>query len=554
VANERRIQHFDKLRDTVMERFNATTPPDFSRAIRNPALIEAALALQDNRLHDAEPILKAHLKRDPFDVAAIRMLAELAGRIGRYKDSENLLRRAVELAPSFKAARSNLALVLYRQGQAAEAIAELDLLLDDDPDDLSNFNLKAAASSRIGDYAEAVALYEVVLKAQPLQEKIWMSYGHVLKTVGRPADSIAAYRQALSLKPSFGEVWWSLANIKTAPFSDDDLTAMLAQLSHSDLKDDDRFHIDFALGKAFEDRRDWPNAFHHYDAGNNLRRKSLDYDADEQSRQVAHQLKILTPTFFAARPGGGCPAPDPIFVLGMPRAGSTLIEQILSCHSMVEGTQELQDIGKIAQQLGRQGSALEALAKLSTDERQSLGETYLARTQINRKSEKPFFIDKMPNNWLNIGLIHLILPNAKIIDARRHPLDCCFSNFRQHFARGQAFSYGLADAGRYYVDYVKLMKGIDQVLPGRVHRVIHERLVENTDAEVRAMLDYLGLPFEEECLRFWQSDRAVQTPSAEQVRRPINRDGMDRWQAYEQWLDPLKAALGDVLAAYPEVL
>jgi tetratricopeptide (TPR) repeat protein len=537
---------------------STNTPPDFSRAIRNPDLIEAALALQDNRLHDAEPILKSHLKRDPFDVAAIRMLAELAGRIGRYKDSENLLRRAVELAPSFKAARSNLALVLYRQGQAAEAIAELDLLLDgnsDDlgPDDLSNANLKAAASGRIGDYAEAVALYEVVLKAQPLQEKIWMSYGHVLKTVGRADDCIAAYRQALSLNPSFGEVWWSLANIKTAPFSDGDLNAMLAQLARPDLTDEDRFHIDFALGKAFEDRRNWPKAFAHYDAGNRLRRKSLDYDADDQSQQVARQLAAFTPSFFAARTGGGCPASDPIFVLGMPRAGSTLIEQILSCHSMVEGTQELQDIGKIAGQLGRKCSTLEALAKLSADERQSLGESYISRTQINRKTDKPFFIDKMPNNWLHIGLIHLILPNAKIIDARRHPLDCCFSNFRQHFARGQAFSYDLADAGRYYADYVTLMKGIDAALPRRVHRVFHEKLVGNTETEVRAMLDALGLPFEEDCLRFWQSDRAVQTPSAEQVRRPINRDGMDRWQPYEQWLDPLKAALGDVLTAYPDV-
>jgi tetratricopeptide (TPR) repeat protein len=392
-----------------------------------------------------------------------------------------------------------------------------------------------------------------VLKAQPLQEKIWMSYGHVLKTVGRTGDSIAAYRQALELKPSFGEVWWSLANIKTAPFSDGDLGAMLAQVARLDLTDEDRFHLDFALGKAFEDRRDWPKAFAHYDAGNRLRRKSLDYDADDQSQQVARQLAAFTPSYFAARAGSGCPAPDPIFVLGMPRAGSTLIEQILSCHSMVEGTQELQDIGKIAGQLGGKGTTLEALAKLSADERQSLGEAYLSRTQINRKTDKPFFIDKMPNNWLHIGLIQLILPNAKIIDARRHPLDCCFSNFRQHFARGQAFSYGLADAGRYYVDYVRLMKGIDAALPGRVHRVIHEQLVENIESEVRAMLDALGLPFEVECLRFWQSDRAVQTPSAEQVRRPINRDGMDRWQAYEQWLDPLKAALGDILTAYPDV-
>jgi tetratricopeptide (TPR) repeat protein len=536
----------------------SATAPDFSRQMHNPKLIEAALALHDNRLHDAEPLLRDHLKKDPFDVAAIRMLAELAGRIGRLKDAENLLRRAVELSPSFKAARSNLALVLYRQGQASEAIAELDLLHEDDPEDLSNFNLKAAASSKVGDYAEAIALYEAVLKAQPLQEKIWMSYGHVLKTVGRRDESITAYRRAIALKPSFGEVWWSLANLKTAAFSDDDLAVMSTQLTRSDISDEDRFHIHFGLGKAFEDRADWPQAFTHYDAGNRLRRASLDYDADHHSRHVARHLDLLTPVFFSARSDGGCSAPDPIFVLGMPRAGSTLIEQILACHSMVEGTQELHDIGMIAQQIGGRndndkGRYPESIADLSPEDRQRLGETYLSRTRINRKTNKPFFIDKMPNNWLHVGLIHLILPNAKIIDARRHPLDCCFSNFRQHFARGQAFSYGLADVGHYYRDYVTLMRGFDSVLPGRVHRVIHEALVADTETEVRALLNHLDLPFEEACLRFWQNDRAIQTPSAEQVRRPINRDGIDRWQPYEQWLDPLKMALGDVLSAYPDV-
>ncbi len=527
-----------------------------SAGLRNPELMEAALALHDNQLHIAEPILKAHLKRDPFDVAAIRMLAELAGRIGRFKDAENLLRRAVELAPSFTAARSNLALVLYRQGQATEALAELDLLLEDDPEDMGNSNLKAAASARVGDYDEAVALYEAVLKARPNQEKVWMSYGHVLKTVGRREDSVAAYRRALALKPGFGEVWWSLANLKTVTFSDDDMAMMADELGRADIVDDDRLHINFALGKAFEDRGDWPRAFAHYDAGNILRRKAQNHDAAAHSAHVARHADMLTASFLADRAGGGHAAADPIFVLGMPRAGSTLIEQILSSHSMIEGTQELQEIGMIVQQLiGKDKREVypEILARLTPADREELGARYIARTRINRKTDKPYFIDKMPNNWLHIGLIHLILPNAKIIDARRHPLDCCFSNFRQHFARGQSFSYGLDDVGRYYVDYVRLMKHIDAVLPGRVHRVIHEALVKDTEAEVRAMLSDLGLPFEENCLRFWQNDRAVQTPSAEQVRRPINRDGMDRWQPYAQWLDPLKSALGPVLTAYPDV-
>ncbi len=537
--------------------------PDFSKQLRNPKLVEAALALHDNQLHIAEPILKAHLKDDPFDVAAIRMLAELAGRIGRLKDAENLLRRAVELAPNFLAARSNLALVLYRQGQTTEAIAELDLLLTADPADIGNSNLKAAASSRIGEYDEAVMLYEAVLKKQPRQEKIWMSYGHVLKTVGRLEDSIAAYREALALKPGYGEVWWSLANLKTVKFSSEDLGVMTTNLASAGVSTEDQFHIHFALGKAFEDRGEWSKSFAHYGDGNALRREALDHDASAQSSHVARHLKLFTAPFFAAHAGGGHSAPDPIFVLGMPRAGSTLIEQILASHSMIEGTQELQNISMIVQRMGarsgEQGGAQDAarypevLANLSADALRALGEEYVSGTRIHRKTDKPFFIDKMPNNWLHVGLIHLILPNAKIIDARRHPMDCCFSNFRQHFARGQAFSYNLSDVGHYYADYVALMKGLDVALPGRIHRVIHEALVEDTEVEVRKMLAYLGLPFEENCLRFWQNDRAVQTPSAEQVRRPINRDGMDRWESYDQWLDPLKSALGNVLTAYPDV-
>ncbi|MFM9851721.1 MAG: sulfotransferase [Sphingomonadaceae bacterium] len=514
--------------------------------------MEAALALVDNRLHDAEPILRAHLKRDPFDVAAIRMMAELAGRIGRYPDAENLLRRAIELAPGFIAARSNLATVLYRQGRAVEAIQELDLLIVNDPDNAAHANLKAAASGRIGDYAEAIALYEAVLKTAPTQEKIWMSYGHVLKTVGRTSDSIAAYRKALTLRPAFGEVWWSLANLKTLIFSDDDVNAMADQLRLDDLRDEDRFHIDFAIAKAYEDRGEWAKAFAHYAGGNQLRAKSSPYDAGANRARVAKASALFTESFFEEHAVGGYQATDPIFILGMPRAGSTLIEQILSSHSLIEGTQELPDIGMIASRI-TQGDGLEAIAALSPEKRQALGVEYVQRTRINRKTDKPYFIDKMPNNWQHVALIHLILPRAKIIDARRHPLDCCFSNFRQHFARGQSFSYGLSTVGNYYRDYVDAMAAFDTALPGRVHRVIHEALVDNTENEVRTLLDYLEVPFEDACLRFWENDRAVQTPSAEQVRRPINKEGVDRWKPYAQWLGPLKDALGPLLDAYPTV-
>ncbi|MEQ1547759.1 MAG: sulfotransferase, partial [Chakrabartia sp.] len=475
--------------------------PNFSRQMQNPVLIEAALALHDNRLHDAEPLLRDHLKANPFDVAAIRMLAELAGRIGRLKDAETLLRRAVDLAPGFLAARSNLATVLYRQNRPSEAVAELDQLLSFEPDHLGNANLKAAALGRIGDYDEAIGLYEQVLAQQPQQPKIWMSYGHVLKTVGRQTDSVAAYQRAVGITPTLGEVWWSLANLKTVTFSDDDIAVMENALHSSGLKNEDRFHLDFALGKAFEDRKIAARAFAHYAAGNALRREELGYEASDTERTVTAATSLFTPAFFATRQGQGHPAPDPIFILGMPRAGSTLIEQILSSHSQIEGTMELPDIPAIAAQLGGITTWPTALAAASRDELRAMGEIYLERTRIQRKTDKPFFIDKLPNNWAHVGLIHLILPNAKIIDARRHPMGCCFSNFKQHFARGQAFSYGLDDMGAYYRDYVALMAHIDHVLPNRVHRVIYENMVDHTETEVRKLLAALDLPFEDACLR-----------------------------------------------------
>ncbi|MGN6691518.1 MAG: sulfotransferase [Sphingopyxis sp.] len=518
-----------------------------ARGVRNPELMAAALALAENRLHDAEPVLKAHLKRDPFDVAAIRMLAELAARIERYRDAEALLRRALELAPDFLAARSNLATVLHRQGRSAEAIAELDRLQREDPDNPGNANLKAAALGRVGEFDEALALYEQVLRNVGKQPKIWMSYGHMLKTVGRQEDAVAAYRRALALNPALGEIWWSLANLKTLRFDDADLAAMQATLEREDLAPEDRFHLHFALGKAHEQRREAETAFGHYERGNALRRALLDYNADQTRAAVDHAMALYTKEFFAARGDHGADSPDPVFIVGMPRAGSTLIEQILASHSMVEGTMELPDIPK----LYGKARSLGGVASLSAVQARELGEQYLDDTRIQRKSGKPFYIDKLPNNWLHTGFIKLILPNAKIIDARRHPMDCCFSNFKQHFARGQAFSYNLADMGRYYADYVDLMAHFDQVLPGHVHRIFHERVIADLETEVRAMLAWLGLPFEEACLDFHTNERAVRTASSEQVRRPVNRDGVDQWRAMEPWLGPLVEALGPVLEQYP---
>ena len=513
----------------------------------HPRLVEAAIALNENRLEVAERLLKPHLKEDPFDVAAIRMLAELAARIGRWKDAENLLQRAVELAPGWTVAKANLALMLGRMGRPAEALDLLDDILAEEPDDLGHWNLKASTLARLGDFDDAIRLYEDVLARTPRQSKVWLSYGHMLKTVGRQVDGIAAYRKAIEIRPTLGEAWWSLANLKTFKFEESDIAAMQAALGAADLRDEDRFHVDFALGKAMHDAGRADEAFEHYARANALRLKHHPYDAGEITRKVDRCIASFTTAAFAERQGG-CERPDPIFIVGMPRAGSTLVEQILSSHSQVEGTSELPDIPMLARKdRGYPGSVL----KLTEEERRELGQEYLRRAGVQRRTERPFFIDKLPNNWLYVPFIQLILPNAKIIDARRHPLSCCFSNFRQHFARGQDFTYDLADVGSYYADYVRLMAHIDAVLPGRVHRVIYERIVDDTETEVRALLEHCGLEFEPACLEFYKTERAVRTASSEQVRRPIYREATEEWRAYEPHLRPLKDTLGAVTDAYP---
>jgi tetratricopeptide (TPR) repeat protein len=515
----------------------------------HPRLIEAAMALNENRLDVAERILKPHLKEDPFDAAAIRMLAELAGRIGRWRDAENLLRRAVELAPGWTAAKANLALVLGRMGRPAEAMELLKDIFEEEPEELGHWNLKAATLGRLGDFEQAIELYENVLARSAHQPRVLLSYGHMLKTIGRQADGIAAYRKAIALQPALGEAWWSLANLKTVKFEVADLEAMDQALGSPGLSDEDRFHLDFALGKALHDVDRTDEAFAHYSTANALRLKSQPYRPEEISGTVDRCIAKFSAAAFAER-RGGCDAPDPIFVVGMPRAGSTLIEQILASHSLVEGTSELPDIPALSR---RPGPYPKGIMEASAEERRALGEDYLKRASVQRRTDRPFFIDKLPNNWLFVPFIQLILPNAKIIDARRHPLGCCFSNFRQHYAHGQAFTYDLEHVGRYYADYVRLMAHIDAVLPGKVHRVIYERMVDDTEGEVRRLLDYCGLKFETQVLEFYKTERAVRTASSEQVRQPIYRDATDEWRAYEPHLVPLKDALGDVLDAYPDV-
>ncbi len=528
-------------------------------ATRDPRLLAPAAALVENRIPEAEALLRAHLRAHPTDVAALRMLAEVAARLRRWRDSQTLLERCLELAPGFDAARHNYALVLNRQGKAAPALAQVEQLLAREPRNPGYRNLKAAVLVNLGEYAESARIYERVLAEFPQQPKVWMSYGHSLKTTGRVADAVAAYRGAIARGPTLGEAWWSLANLKTVTFTEADVTALRAALARNDLDDEDRLHFEFTLGKALEDEGAYEESFRHYAAGNALRRQSLRYSAAENSAFVHRSRELFAGEFFAARAGSGCTARDPIFILGLPRAGSTLLEQILASHSRVEGTMELPDVPQIARELAERHDSksgtgfFEAVGSLSSTELRALGERYLEDTHHLRKSAAPFFIDKMPNNYLSVGLIHLMLPNAAIIDARRHPMGCCFSCFKQHFARGQSFTYALEDLGLYYRDYVALMHHFDTVLPGRVHRVLYENMVADTENEVRRLLERCGLEFEAACLRFYDNERAVRTASSEQVRQPIFTAGLEQWRHYAPWLGPLEAELGSVLTAYPEV-
>ena len=528
-------------------------------SLESPRLRQAAVAMNRNDIPQAERLLKAHLYEVPTDVPAIRMLAEVAMRVGRDEDAKSLLERALELAPGFEPARYQLAVLLHRRNEPAAALAEVERLLAIDARNPGYRNLAAVILARVGQYERSSSLYAELAKEYPTNSKVWLSYGHVLKTEGRLDESVAAYRRAIQQEPTFGEAYWSLANLKTFRFGESDLAVMRSATDDPSVADSDRVNLHFALGKALEDAGEWAGSFEHYAKGNALHRARNPYDPDQNTARGRHLAAVFSREFFAARAGSGCPEGSPIFIVGMPRSGSTLLEQILASHSAVEGTTELPEMITMARELRSlsedddNGSYADVLATMSPEALLELGRSYLERTRVHRKTDRPHFIDKMPNNFVHVALIQLALPNAKIIDARRHPMACCFSNFKQHYARGQRFSYGLEDMGRFYRDYFDLMAHFDAVLPGRIHRVYYERIVDDTEAEVRRLLDYCGLPFEPECLRFFENERPVRTASSEQVRQPIYREGIEHWRHYEPWLDPLKGALGSVLEAYPGV-
>jgi tetratricopeptide (TPR) repeat protein len=518
--------------------------------------LENALAAGKDQPDAAHALLTEYLAINPTDVFVSHMVAELEMRLGHHRDAEKRLAETLQLAPSFALARYTLAQALYKQTKIEEAIQQLDILLNEHPDNTACLNLKALSLLYLGKYDQSIACYEALLKEDSTEAACWVGYGHALKTVGRLDKAIAALKKAVELQLTLGEAWWQLADLKTFRFTLADVKTMRGELASDALTKENRALLHFALGKALEDTKDYARSFAEYAKGNAVRRQTVRYVADETTDRMRRSKALFTTDFFRAYEGTGCPSSDPIFIVGLTRSGSTLIEQILASHPMIEGTQELPTISSLAVQLRERDPALsypEILRILEAQDFKRLGEDYIEQTRVHRKLGRALFIDKMPSNFHHLGLIHLILPNAKIIDARRHPLGCGFANFKQHFTHGQTYTYDLEDIGRYYRDYVELMAHFDSVLPGCVHRVIYEDVVANPEREARRLLDYFGVPFDAACLRFYENDRPVLTASAEQVRRPIFRDALEQWRHFEPWLGPLKSALGDVLDAYPAV-
>jgi len=541
--------------------------------IEDPELRRALQSLRENRPQAAEAILRGHLKAHPDDAVAMAMLAEAVLRFERNAEAEDLLRRAIALNPQLPGPAHTLVTVLLLRNKREEAFAQVDKLLGREPDNPNLHALKAMAHVWVGQHAEAASEYEIVLAHGPEQPGPWLARAHSLRAIGRSGDAADAYRKALVRFPKLAEAYWSLANLKSGRLDDAEIESMRGLVATSDLPVESRIQLHFALGKALEDRKDYEAAFEQYKQGNALKRATISYNAEMTSVYVQNCKTLFTPKYFEQFKTAGSTARDPIFVVGLPRSGSTLVEQILASHSQIEGTMELRIlpylVGRISARIGvqfRQGQSHPALAtdsqapypeclrNLNADDLKILGEEYIERAAMHRTGGRPFFVDKMPDNFAHVGLIQLMLPHAKIIDVRRHPLACCVSAFKHYFPLGKDFSYSLSDLGRCYADYVEMMAHWDAALPGKVHRIFYEQLVDDTEREIRKLFDYLELPFEPQTLRYHETERPIRTPSAEQVRRPIFRDEMDNWRHFEPWLEPLKSALGPALKGYAGAL
>jgi tetratricopeptide (TPR) repeat protein len=520
-----------------------------------PELLSVASMIQEGRYLKAEAICRQYLQVHGHHVEAMRFLAEIGTKFSVLDEAEFLLESALVLEPDNAGVHFDYVSVLQKRQKFADALDQVKALRAKEPDSPQIDMLYANQNLSVGNFDEALSVYRALAETAPYNPSIHLTLGHALKTTGEQQQAVAAYTKAYQVRPDFGDAYWSLANLKTYRFADDQIASMQTLEAAKSTGLMDRYHLCFALGKALEDKGDYANSFTYYERGNRLKREEVGYDWRKITKEIELQIEHCTPALFDAVKGAGAQAADPIFILGLPRAGSTLLEQILASHSQVEGTMELPNILALAHKLdGRRRIGEEAcypanLGELSTSELTEFGEAFLRDTRIHRKTGTPFFIDKMPNNFRHIGLIHMILPNAKIIDARRGAMGCCFSGFKQLFAEGQEFTYGLEEIGHYYTDYVALMDHWDRVLPGKILRVRYEEVVADLDTQVRRLLDFCGLPFEQSCVNFHETERAVRTASSEQVRQPIFKSGVDQWEHFSSYLDPLRAVLGPELSA-----
>jgi len=515
-------------------------------------VVAATSLFSDGELGAAEQMVRGYLLTHGDHVEAMRLLARIGMARDVLDDAEVLLEAVLALSPDYRAARCDYAQTLVLRHKYAQARDQIDQLLALDSANPDYRSLAATTAVGLGENERAIGLYRDMLADMPGNPDVNLWLAHALKTVGQVPEAVEAYRAAAAARPDFGDAYWSLANLKLYRFEDAEIERMRAEEAAPITGLIDRYHLCFALGKALEDRGETAESWRYYERGNALKRSESRYRPEVIETNTAKQIAVCTRDFFASRAGWGDPRPDPIFILGLPRSGSTLLEQILASHSRVEGTQELADIQRIVLDLQGRDHDLDnprypaVLTDLTREDVARLGADYLASTQAYR-SDRPIFIDKMPNNFRHIGLVHLMLPNATIIDARREPMACCFSNLKQLFAQGQEFTYSPDDIARYYRTYLELMRHWDQALPGRVLRVNHEDVVEDLEGSVRRLLDHCGLEFEPACIDFHKTERSVRTPSSEQVRQPIFRDGLDQWRKYEPWLGSLRAALGDAV-------
>ena len=514
--------------------------------------------LAANRLGDAERLCRYFMQQNKTHVEGMRLMAEIATRTGVFDDAEFLLETVMELAPDHIEAEIQLAHVLLRRQRFHKAHKRVAAIYERNKNPFSQVQaLYASVCFGVGENDEAIKTYQEMIRVSPNDPQLRVSLAHIYNATGESPKAVDLFKQAYGLKPDFGDAFWSLANTKSYRFTEEELAAMTDRVSASSTPQIDKTQMHFALGKAYEDSKDYDTAFSHYQAGNTLKRETSNHSKEQLDIRISTQFDVCTAELFERLKDVGHDAPDPIFILGLPRAGSTLLEQILASHSKVDGTMELHDILDLAKRLRGRDKASDPsprypriLGELPTERFAQFGQQFIEDTRAYRGSA-PYFIDKMPNNFFHIGLIKLILPNAKVIDARRHPMACCFSGYKQLFGEGQEFSYGLEEIGNYYRQYVDLMNHWDEVLPGFVLRVQHEDVIADLEGQVRRILDFCGLEFEESCVEFHKTKRTVRTPSAEQVRQPINKSGVDQWCNFESHLDPLKHALGpEILEAY----